>query len=766
MSLSALRRLPDVATNDPPVRPTPPTPPPARGLARPLLDTAFPFHLVLDRDLRVVQAGKSVRALYPQLVVGAPLEAFFALTSPKVTATFEAFCERSRSLFLLHGPNDITLRGQMLHDADADVLVFVGSPWITEISSLHAMGLSLNDFAVSDAVIDYLLLLQQKAGALAQAHELAAALQVSEVRTRRILETANDAFIEVDADGLVTAWNRRAEEMFGWTAAEAVGRTLPDTIVPLQLHANHRKRMAAVLAGPVATEPVRALDLTALRKDGSLIPIEVAMWATWHQGQPSVNVSARDITERKDAEYRAVQQAAALEHQALHDPLTGLANRTLLRDRLGHALARRGRDVAVLLLDLDDFKAVNDLSGHVAGDRLLVEVARRLKGCVRLGDTIARLGGDEFAVVIDQGEPSLLAARILDRLSVPLTIDDRQVIPMASIGIAAGTTGIGIEQLLLQADVAMYAAKAGGKGRVEHFNASMTDAIRMRADLHDALRQAVSRSEIVVHYQPIIDVGAQSVTRVEALCRWQRRDGLLPPSRFLRLAEETGLIIEIGHDVLRQACQQLHGWLSEDEGRTVAVNFSAVQLTEPDLAARVIATLSECGVKPSQLVLEVTESLFLDTTADLIDQLTALRGCGVSISIDDFGTGYSSLGRLHALPIDSVKIDRSFVDLITTSEGDLPIITSMVLMAHALGLEVTAEGVETLAQAERLTSLGCDYLQGFYFARTHAAQIAVTAATEDAMSAWHAMLPISRLATPRPPTHEHRRLIAGGGGYP
>jgi len=268
----------------------------------------------------------------------------------------------------------------------------------------------------------------------------------------------------------------------------------------------------------------------------------------------------------------------------------------------------------------------------------------------------------------------------------------------------------------------------------------MAAAARTHLELNDALAGAVRNREIVVHYQPIVDVLAGSLSRVEALVRWQRPDMLIPPGLFLPLAEQTGLIVEIGHDVLRQACVQLRGWLAEDAHRTVSVNVSALQFTKSDYAERVLQVLDVEGVRPSQVVLEVTETLFLCTTAGLIERLDALRARGVRVSIDDFGTGFSSLGRLHTLPIDSIKIDKSFVDLIETGEEDLPIITSMIVMAHALGLDVTAEGVETAHQARRLVELGCDYLQGYHFARPQPSPAAVTSGAAAALRVWQTLV--------------------------
>jgi len=720
---------------------------PSWGLSPTLLTWACPFHLVLDHELRIRQAGPSIEVLCPHLSLGTPLCEVFELASPKIEATFEALRARARSLFLLKGPRGATLRGQMLYDADSDVLVFVGSPWITDVAALTELGLTLNDFAVSDSVIDYLLLLQRQAGSLAQAQELAAALRSSEQRTRRIIETANDAFIELSADGRVTGWNARAEQMFGWSRDEALGRQYLEILVPKGLHRAAQESLTEAFAGAASGQLVRAGDARALRRDGTLIPVETAIWGTCHDGRTWLNVCLRDISDRKDAEQRSAQHAAALAHQALHDPLTALANRTLMQERLAHALTRRGAATSVLMLDLDNFKTVNDVLGHAAGDHLLVEIARRLSSSLRAGELVARLGGDEFAIVVEEGDPVALADRILDVLKAPVTLAGRQLAPGASIGIATGHSGTAVHDLLVQADLAMYAAKGAGKGRVARFDASMADAIRERVDLQVSLESAVEAGEIVVHYQPVVDVRTESVPRVEALVRWRRGEALAAPHEFLPLAEESGLIVEIGYEVLRQSCQQLHGWLRADAARSFAVNVSTRQLAQPDFAARVLALLAEYDVRPPQLVLELTETLFVQTTAELLEQLQTLRGHGIRVSIDHFGTGYSSLGRLQALAIDSLKIDKSFVDLIRTGNEDLPIITSMILTAHALGLDVTAQGVETAAQAERLVALGVDYLQGYLFARPQSSSADDGPITEGALTAWR-KLPTSEAATP------------------
>jgi len=558
----------------------------------------------------------------------------------------------------------------------------------------------------------------------------------------RLLDSIAQAVIGTTPEGVIVYWNGAAERLYGWERSEVLGRNVVELTVPEDLTGEAARIMEVLVAGETWSG-----DFRVRRRDGSSFTARVMDSPMLDEAGQLVGIIgiAFDVTQTRIDEanlqqsmQREREQAAQLAHLALHDPLTGLANRALLNDRLAQALVvRRGHQVSVLLLDLDDFKSVNDVSGHTAGDQLLVEVARQLLRCVRAGDTVCRLGGDEFAIVIEDGDPDELARRLLDELSRPVVVENRFVVPAASIGIASGGGESTPKTLLVEADVAMYAAKAAGKGRAAHFTPSMAEVVRNRADLHNELRQAVVRDEIVVHYQPVMHVRSGSVSRMEALVRWQRAGALMPPSEFLPAAEETGLIIDIGREALRQTCEQMGGWLAEDERRSVAVNVSARQLLEETFVEQV---LSSCGVRPSQLVLEVTESLFFAPGGGPCDQLAALRALGVRVSIDDFGTGYSSLGRLQTLPVDSVKIDKSFIELIRTGHEDLPILASMLFMSHSLGLDVTAEGVETHHQAQRLIALGFDFLQGYHFARPQLAQAALTDAANQATATLEAAI--------------------------
>ncbi|MEQ1788733.1 MAG: EAL domain-containing protein, partial [Acidimicrobiales bacterium] len=411
------------------------------------------------------------------------------------------------------------------------------------------------------------------------------------------------------------------------------------------------------------------------------------------------------------------EREGELQFQAFHDPLTLLANRALFRDRLDHALQqRRDEPVSVLFVDLDDFKTVNDSLGHDAGDRLLASVAERLRACVRLGDTVARIGGDEFAILVEGDtaatEGPLIAQRVLAALDVPFSVAGRDLRISASLGLASGqyTSGEGVLQ---DADLAMYAAKANGKARVERFEHRMRTSAVDRLELVSDVQTAVDAGEMVVHLQPIVDLATLTVEGHEALVRWQHpQRGLLAPDAFVALAEETGAIVPMGWWVLERACEEAMRWPSGQ----VAVNLAARQVVDPGAVTTVAAILARTGIDPRRVVLEITESVLLDADA-IGHRLHELRALGVLLAIDDFGTGYSSLSYLTRLPVDIVKIDRSFVERLGGPPGDEVLVRAVVQLARSLGLRSVGEGVETPAQLERLQSFGCDAAQGFLFGR-------------------------------------------------
>jgi diguanylate cyclase (GGDEF)-like protein/PAS domain S-box-containing protein len=433
--------------------------------------------------------------------------------------------------------------------------------------------------------------------------------------------------------------------------------------------------------------------------------------------------SLSDTTDRKHIEQR-------LHHDAFHDALTGLPNRSLFLDRLGHALTRVNRRgdyiFAVLFLDLDRFKVVNDSLGHALGDELLVAIAHRLEDCVRPDDTVARLGGDEFVILLDGvqdvDEATTIADRIHEALAIPVRLADHEVVTSASIGIAASSRMYERpDQVLRDADLAMYRAKTLGKSRHEVFDSEMHRHMLVRLELETELRTVVERDELKVHYQPIVSLDDGGIVAFEALVRWEHPErGLIMPDVFMPIAEETGLVVPIGQWVLEEACRQMQEWLPSlpsDRLVCMQVNLSGRQFRQRDLVDRVRATLERTGLDPHRLGLEIGESAVMDNAAAAADMLEHLRSLNVRLQIDDFGTGYSSLSYLHRFPIDMLKIDRSFVRTMGGDGTSMEIVRSFITLAHELGMEVIAEGVETADEVTRLRELGCQHAQGFYFCK-------------------------------------------------
>src|SRR3954468_10206792 len=426
-----------------------------------------------------------------------------------------------------------------------------------------------------------------------------------------------------------------------------------------------------------------------------------------------------DRLETAVSELRQLQDR--LQHQATHDPLTGLANRALFSRQVREALdADGGEEVAVMFIDLDDFKGVNDTLGHPVGDELLKSVASRLVRSMRTGDVVARLGGDEFAVLVRHPErveraAATLAERTLHAFSLPVSAGDRMLAVGLSIGIATSRhSTLSSAELLRDADVAMYEAKEGGKRRYAIFTPAMRDSIVLRHDLEAQLERAIERRELLVQYQPIIDLATGRTVSVEALVRWDHPDrGRIQPAEFIPLAEENGLIVPLGRYVLEEACARVS---RRDPEMKVQVNLSAIELEHPDLIDTVAGVLERTGIAPERLVLEVTETLLVKDAALGGATLQQLRDLGVQLALDDFGTGYSSLSYLRSLPLDTLKIAREFVEGLAVSEHDAAFVRLIVGLAKTVGLRVVAEGIETRAQFDRLREIGCDLGQGFYFA--------------------------------------------------
>ena len=455
----------------------------------------------------------------------------------------------------------------------------------------------------------------------------------------------------------------------------------------------------------------------------SWTPAEVSLLAEFG------NMAGTELQLRQLLSDREVREQR-LRHESVHDPLTGLPNRTLFMRRLSDAThrARRGQDglFAVLFLDVDGFKLVNDSMGHHVGDEMLVAIARRLEGCVRGGDIVARLGGDEFAIllerILDVRDAAMVAERVQEALQAPLSIGGYEHATSASIGVALSTgASEQPEYVLRSADIAMYRAKNTGRGRYEMFDRAMHAEALTRLQIETDLRHAFDRDEFFLHYQPIVCLREGRIIGAEALIRWRHFErGVVSPATFIPVAEDTGLVVPLGRWVLREACRQAREWqsrLTAGQQFALSVNLSVREFAQPDLVRTVAAILEETGLAARDLRVEITESAIIGQKHPAIETVEQLRALGVAIHLDDFGTGYSALSYLHRLPLDAVKVDRAFTSSIDLEERPLHVVKAIISLAHAIGLEVVAEGVTNLRQLELLRDMGCDMAQGFVFSR-------------------------------------------------
>jgi len=546
---------------------------------------------------------------------------------------------------------------------------------------------------------------------------LHAGARASDERFRRAFDDAGTGMALVGPDGRPLRVNRALCRMLGHPEATLLATTLLALFHPDD-RAHSRAAVRQMLTGGGGFCQIETRFLAAGEREvQGLVNLSLVRD---DRGDPDYLIAQiQDISERKALEER-------LGHQAHHDPLTGLPNRRLFADRMERALAstasRPGERVAVLLVDLDGFKLVNDSLGHAAGDRVLVAAGQRLAGCLRPGETVARLGGDEFAILVERvaaaRDMAALATRLIDALRPPVALDGREAFVTASVGVALATAG-GAQprDLLRDADIALYRAKAAGRATFAVFEPGMAAAMVARLNGETALRRALARGELRLHYQPEVELASGRIVGVEALVRWEHPDhGLLGPANFIDLAEETGLIVPLGEWVLREACRQASAWQTVPATASplvVGVTLSPRQLAQRTFADQVARVLDEVGLPPRALRLEITESVAMRDGPDTRRTLGVLRELGVELAIDDFGTGYSSLGALRELPIDTLKIDQSFVRELGRDAGSLGIVRAVTSLAHDLGLVVTAEGIETEVQLGHLRRLGVDRGQGY-----------------------------------------------------
>jgi diguanylate cyclase (GGDEF)-like protein/PAS domain S-box-containing protein len=542
---------------------------------------------------------------------------------------------------------------------------------------------------------------------------------IVEARYASLIRNASDVIMIADVDGRLRFASPAAERTFAMNPDDLIGRNLLDLWGDAD-----RERLATFLAevastrgrtiGPVEVVVGSGNRRSTLESVGSNLLDDPAI--------AGLALNFRDVSERKALEEQ-------LRQLAFHDPLTLLANRSLFRNRVQHALAlaqRSGQRVAVMFLDLDNFKNVNDSLGHDAGDRLLQAAAQRLVKCTRPSDTVARLGGDEFAILLEginqEGDVERIATAITESFNEPLVLDGSDANIAASIGIAFSQSGDDTEQLLRNADIAMYNAKAAGKGRFVVFQPRMQEQLRERLRLEEDINRALAREEFFIEFQPVVDLNNRELLGIEALVRWNHPEqGLVLPGAFIPTAEESGQIIELGRWVLIEACRQVRAWrdtVAAGDGLRVAVNISGRHLQHGDLVADVRHALEASGLEPGNLVIELTESTIMHNTEVNLERFRELKALGVRLAIDDFGMGYSSLSYLHRFPIDILKIDRAFVSRLSEQDDGPELARAVVMLGETLGLETVAEGIEQEDQVAKLVELGCVAGQGFLFARS------------------------------------------------
>nr|WP_315232048.1 EAL domain-containing protein [uncultured Albidiferax sp.] len=620
--------------------------------------------------------------------------------------------------------------------AEAIFQSWLKEPWVDNLRGVASLPLRNSERAFGlfylyandtvDIGSDEIPLLQQLAGDIAfgidhlRAQESKRASDARIHHQATLLDKAQDAIVVRGMDQRVLYMNKSAEQLYGWTAEEVIGRSMLEHVY------RNPAAVAQALQSVLETGEWRG-ELSIYRKDNRQVEVEVR-WTliTDAEQQPhSILALSTDITQRKAAE-REIQKLA------FFDPLTQLPNRQLLLDRLQHALAtsaRSGQGGALLFIDLDHFKTLNDTLGHDKGDMLLQQVAQRLSHAVRSMDTVARLGGDEFVVMLEElgdnphsvaEQAKRVGEKILAALGSPYKLDGHEHQSTSSIGIAPFGSGLNtVGELLKQADIAMYQAKAAGRNTVGFFDPQLQAAVTDKAALEADLRLALEQDELFLVYQTQHDAQT-ALTGVEALARWKHpQRGMVSPAAFIPLAEETGLILELGRQVLLQACSLLATWQdhSATQHLTMAVNVSVRQFKHPGFVQQIQETLALTGAKPSQLKLELTESLLADDIELIIHKMEALQAFGVSFSLDDFGTGYSSLSYLKRLPLDQLKIDQSFVRDVLTDPNDAVIARTIIGLGQSLGLNVIAEGVENDEQRAFLAQHGCAAYQGYLFGR-------------------------------------------------
>lgn len=608
---------------------------------------------------------------------------------------------------IAHPINEVLLSGRVVGIPENTLLISKNGSEIPIDDSISPIKDENN--AVSGVVLVFRDISERK--------QAQAALYRRQQEFKALVENAPDAISRFNSQLRYVYANPAIEELTGISATTVIGKTNAELNMPETFCWVWEKNLQEVFRSKEENEfEFKLLGVNGTKYYQARLVPEISSNNTVE----SVLSISRDITALKQAE-------AQLIHNASHDALTGLPNRALFLERLErailHSKRRTGYQFAVLFVDLDRFKTINDSLGHAMGDRLLIAFSRRLETCIRAGDTVARLGGDEFTILLDDlkdvSDVKRVANRIQKALQSPFNLNGHEAFVTASIGIALNANHYAqAEELLRNADIAMYRAKILGKARSELFNAEMYAQATQRLQLETDLRRALDRQEFLIHYQPIISLFSEKIIGFEALLRWQHpQQGLIPPAQFIPVAEETGAIVPIGYWVLKEACRQMSYWQNKFPpmaSLTISVNLSSKQFSQPDIIEQIAQIIKETGLEPNCLKLEITESVLMENTQMANSMLTQLRKMNIQLHLDDFGTGYSSLSYLHRFPSSAVKIDRSFVSQIGADGENLEIVRAIVSLASSLNIEAIAEGVETVEQLTQLKSLNCQYAQGYY----------------------------------------------------
>ncbi|PKU24772.1 EAL domain-containing protein [Telmatospirillum siberiense] len=595
----------------------------------------------------------------------------------------------------------------------------IGETAATPMKFLHASGKALDVIASASAAPEgdgnVLVVVRNISDVMRANRDVAAQAK----RLNSILDTAVDAIVVTDERGNIETFNRSAETMFGYNANQTIGKPI-EILMTEEGGRDHKKKLAAALATRQPQIAGSAREIAGRRQDGSVFPAEISVSLCHLDDRRLFTAIFRDVTERRNFE-------DYLAHSANHDSLTGLPNRRLLQERLQHAIDHAAVNkswVAVWFVDLDGFKMVNDVMGHVAGDELLIEAGRRMVSGVKSTDMVARFGGDEFTIinsgVHNRTEVGQAVEHFMATLSRPFILRGRELTLSANVGIAIFPEhAVLASELIVHASAAMLFAKASGRNLYRFFDPVMHSQSAERLTLENELRRGIERDELLLYYQPQIDVASGRIVGLEALVRWKHPSmGLIQPSRFVPIAEQTGLIVPLGAWVLRRACTDLRQL--QDMGLnnvSIGVNISARQFTDSDVLSQIQQAIEETGIDPQHLDVEITESTLMNNPEHVISYLERMKGLGIRLSIDDFGTGYSSLNYLKRFPVDTLKIDRSFVIDIADNPKDEAIAVTIITLAHSMGMTVLAEGVEHARQAEILANHRCDIIQGFLYGK-------------------------------------------------